>query len=154
MSQDAQWIRVLSTQEARTVAKTLSIGLGLVEDISEKLHKLNNLMLAGKPHEIAEAATVIETALKSAAPAFADITKTMALLGAGTLQDAATQLRKAEQNDAASLADALRHALSRFAKKSVDANRRATQLNRGINSALKSLQALGIQENGRLIAEA
>ncbi len=154
MSQNAQWIRVLSTQDARNVARTLSTGLGLVEDISEKLHKLNSLMLTGKPHEIADAAITIEAALKSAGPAFADITKTMAMLGAGTLQDAAAQLRNAEQNDAASVAEALRHALSGFAKKSVDANRRATQLNRGINSALKSLQALGIQENGRLIAEA
>lgn len=154
MSEDAQWIRVLSVQDSQRVTKTLGLGLGLVEDISQKLQYLNDLMLSGKPHEIAEAAVAIEIALKAASPAFADITKTMESLGAGTLQAAATQLRMAEQNDAASLVDALRHALSRFAKRSVDANRRAVQLNRGINNALKSLQSLGIQENGRLIAEA
>ncbi|OYY00617.1 MAG: hypothetical protein B7Y73_10260 [Acidocella sp. 35-58-6] len=154
MSEDAQWIRVLSVQDSQRVTKTLGLGLGLVEDISQKLQHLNDLMLSGKPHEIAEAAVAIEIALKAASPAFADITKTMESLGAGTLQAAATQLRMAEQNDAASLVDALRHALSRFAKRSVDANRRAVQLNRGINNALKSLQSLGIQENGRLIAEA
>jgi hypothetical protein len=66
---------------------------------------------------------------------------------------AAAQLRLIEQEDAAGLAEALRMALTRFAKKSV-ANRRAQQLNRGLNTALKSLQALGVQESGRLIAEA
>ena len=154
MSDDAQWIRVLSAQDSQRVTKTLGYGLGIVEDISQKLQALNDLMLTGKPHEIADAANAIEIALKAASPAFADITKAVESLGAGTLQAAATQLRMAEQNDAASLVDALRLALSHFAKRSVDANRRAVQLNRGINNALKSLQSLGIQENGRLIAEA
>ncbi|MDE8349113.1 MAG: hypothetical protein POG74_06450 [Acidocella sp.] len=154
MNEGAQWIRVLSIQDSQNVTKILGKGLGLVEDISQKLQNLNDLMLTGKPHEIADAAMAIEAALKGASPAFADITRTMEALGAGTLQAAADQLRLTEQNDAASLIDALRHALSRFAKRSVDANRRAVQLNRGINSTLKSLQSLGIQENGRLIAEA
>jgi hypothetical protein len=48
----------------------------------------------------------------------------------------------------------LRFSLSRFAKRSVAANRRAQHLNRGLNAALRTLQALGVQDSGRLIAEA
>jgi hypothetical protein len=140
--------------EIPPITDVLRHGLELVEDLSVKLQQLDALMLTGKPHDISEAAAGIEAALKAAAPGFAEITQTMGRLGACNLAAAAAQLRKIEEEDAAGLAEALRVALSRFAKKSVSANRRAQQLNRGLNAALKSLQALGVQESGRLIAEA
>lgn len=136
------------------VSDILRHGLELVEDLSRKLQFLDMLMLAGRPNDISDAAASIEAALKAAGPAFAEITDTMARLGACNLAAAAAQLRSIEEADAAGLAEALRAALTRFAKKSVSANRRAQQLNRGLNAALKSLQALGVQESGRLIAEA
>lgn len=136
------------------VTDVLRHGLELVDDLSRKLQYLDALMLTGKPNDISDAAAGIEAALKAATPAFAEITETMGRLGASNLTAAAAQLRKIEEADAAGLAEALRVALSRFAKKSVSANRRAQQLNRGLNAALKSLQALGVQESGRLIAEA
>jgi hypothetical protein len=140
--------------ECRAVTDVLRQGLELVEDLSRQLQSLDALMLTGKPNEISAAAAAVEAALKAAAPAFAEITDTMGRLGACNLAAAAAQLRKIEEEDAAGLAEALRVALARFAKKSVSANRRAQQLNRGLNAALKSLQALGVQESGRLIAEA
>ena len=136
------------------VGPVLRHGLELIEDLSRKLHQLDALMLTGKPNDISDAAASIEAALKDATPVFAELTDTMGRLGACNLTSAAAQLRQIEQQDAASLAEALRAALTRFAKKSVSANRRAQQLNRGLNAALKSLQALGVQESGRLIAEA
>ena len=136
------------------VASILQQGLDLVEDLSQKLQILDSLMLTGKPNEISAAATVVETALKSASPAFAEIAGAMGQLGACNLAAAAAQLRQIEEEDAAGLAEALRFALARFAKRSAGANRRAQQLNRGLNAALKTLQALGVQESGRLIAEA
>ncbi len=136
------------------VAGILQQGLGLVEDLSRKLQYLDTLMLTGKPNEISDAAAVVEMALKSASPAFADIAETMGRLGACNLAAAAAQLRQIEEEDAAGLAEALRFALARFAKRSAGANRRAQQLNRGLNAALRTLQALGVQESGRLIAEA
>jgi hypothetical protein len=139
---------------ADEVAHVLRHGLELVEDLSRKLHYLDTLMLTGKPNDISDAAATIEAALKAAAPSFAEIAEAMGRLGACNLTAAAAQLRKIEEEDAAGLAEALRIALTRFAKKSVSANRRAQQLNRGLNAALKSLQALGVQESGRLIAEA
>jgi hypothetical protein len=151
---DITWIRVLSIQESQNVTKILKSGLALVDQLGEKLNALNGLMLTGKPHEIADGAAAIETALRDAAPAFAEITKTMKFIGAGTFTAAADQLRAAEHENAASLAEALRQALARIAKRTADANRRATQLNRGINNALNTLRAVGHQENGRLIAEA
>jgi hypothetical protein len=136
------------------IAQVLQQGLDLVEDLSHKLQNLDHLMLGGKPNEISEAASVVESALKSASPAFAEIAEPMGRLGACNLTAAAAQLRRLEEEDAAGLAEALRFALARFAKRSVSANRRAQQLNRGLNAALKTLQALGVQESGRLIAEA
>lgn len=140
--------------EPPPVAGLLQQGLELVDDLSCKLQRLDDLMLTGKPNEISEAAAIVEFALKSASPAFAEIAETMGRLGACNLTAAAAQLRQIEEEDAAGLAEALRFSLARFAKRSVNANRRAVQLNRGLNAALKTLQALGVQESGRLIAEA
>lgn len=136
------------------VSAVLQQGLELVEDLSAKLQHLDQLLLAGKPNEISEAASMVELALNTASPIFADIADTMGRLGASNLAAAAAQLRQIEEDHAAGLADALRSALTRFAKRSVSANRRAQQLNRGINAALKTLQSLGVEESGRLIAEA
>ena len=136
------------------VAEVLKQGLDLVEDLSRRLQLLDTLMLTGRPNEISDAAASVEMALKSASPAFHEIAETMGRLGACNLTAAAAQLRKIEAEDAAGLAEALRFALARFAKKSVSANRRAQQLKRGLNAALRTLQALGVQESGRLIAEA
>jgi len=140
--------------EAQPVSNVLARGLELVEDLGCKLRRLDDLMLAGKPNEISDAAAAVEWALKDASPAFVEIAETMGRLGASNLMAAAEQLRKIQEEDAAGLAEALRGALARFAKRSFSANRRAQQFNRGLSATLQSLQALGMQESGRLIAEA
>ena len=132
----------------------LEQGLDLVQDLTLKMQKLDGLMLTGKPVEISQAAATVEVALRDSAPAFAEIANLMGELGTSSLAAAAAQLRHIEQADAARMADALRGALSRFAKRSVNAGRRAQQLNKGLGAALRGLQALGMQESGRLIAEA
>ena len=140
--------------EAQSVSDTLARGLELVEDLGCKLHRLDDLMLTGKPNEISDAAAAVEWALRGASPTFAEIAETMGRLGASNLMTAAEQLRKIQEEDAAGLAEALRGSLARFAKRSFSANRRAQQFNSGLSAALQSLQALGMQESGRLIAEA
>lgn len=132
----------------------LGQGLDLVDDLTLKLQKLDGLMLTGKPSEISQAAATVEAALRDSAPAFAEIATLMGELGASDLAAAAAQLRHIEQADAAKMAEALRGALTRFAKRSAGAGRRAQQLNRGLGAVLRGLQALGMQESGRLIAEA
>ena len=132
----------------------LGQGLGLVEDLSTKLQQLDGLMLTGKPNEISQAAANVEVALRESAPAFAEIANLMGELGASDLASAAAQLRHIEQMDAARMAEALRGALARFARRSVSAGRRAQQLNKGLSATLRGLQALGMKESGRLIAEA
>lgn len=132
----------------------LGQGLHLIENLSLKLQQLDGLMLTGKPSEISQAAANIEVALHESAPAFAEIANLMGELGASNLASAAAQLRHIEQVDAAKMADALRGALTRFGKRSVSAGRRAQQLNKGLGATLRGLQAMGIKESGRLIAEA
>jgi len=129
-------------------------GLDLVAALQAKLIELDALLLTGRPAEIVEAAALVEASLKASAPAFERIAELVEELGAGNLKAAALQLREAEQPDAARQAEALRLALKRFATRSVQANRRAQHLTRGLNTALRSLQALGVHESGRLIAEA
>jgi len=136
------------------VTRLLQHGLDLVDDLSRKLQDLDTLLLTGRPHEISDAALVIETAIRDAGPAFQNIAATMNVLGAQSLAAAAAQFRARKQEDAAGLAEALRRSLARFAQKSVGANRRAQNLNRGLNAALRTLQSFGAQETGRLIAEA
>lgn len=136
------------------VTQLLRHGLDLVEDLSRKLQDLDTLLLSGRPHEISDAALVIETAIRDAGPAFQNIAATMNILGVPTLAAAAAQFRARDQDDAAGLAEALRRALARFAQKSVGANRRAQHLNRGLTAALRTLKTFGAQESGRLIAEA
>ncbi len=137
-----------------SVSETLSRGLEVITDLSAQLTMLDRLLLTGQPHDIASAATGIEQSLHDAKPVFAMITETMTQLGARNLDAAAEQLRQQDEHDAAGLAASLRAALAGFAKKSVKANSRAAQLNRGLNMSLKALQSLGVQESGRLIAEA
>jgi len=136
------------------VTLLLRQGLDLVEDLSRKLQDLDTLLLAGRPHEISDAALVIETAIRDAGPAFQSIAATMTSIGVPTLAAAAATFRAQKQEDAAGLAEALRRALARFAQKSLGANRRAQHLNRGLNAALRTLKTFGAQETGRLIAEA
>jgi len=136
------------------VTGMLQSGLGLLAGLNSKMQSLDDLMISGTPEEIAEAAQLVELALKCASPTFSEIAATMEQLGAVNLRAAAETFRLTEQEDAASLTDALRHALARFAKRSVEAGRRAQQLNRGLTAALQTLHELGVQESGRLIAEA
>ncbi len=136
------------------VIAMLHQGLELVADLNRKLQGLDDLMLSGRPQEIAAAANEVETGLAAAAPTFADIADTMKRFGTADLQSAADYLRRAEQEDAAGLADSLRLALKRFANHSIKASRRATSLHNGLQAALRSMQALGVENSGRLIAEA
>jgi len=143
-----------SVRPVISVSETLSRGLDVITDLSGKLTTLDRLLLTGKPHEIVSAAVDIEQSLGDAKPLFDMIADTMTQLGAHNLTVAAEQLRQVDDFGAASLAESLRAALSSFAKKSVNARTRASQLNRGLNVSLRALHALGVQESGRLIAEA
>lgn len=143
-----------STDGTARVCVLLGQGLSLVEGLLLKLQQLDTLMLTGKPKEISQAAAVLEVDLLGSAPVFAEIASLMGELGVSDFASAAVQLRRVEQEDAANMADALRGALSRFAKRSASAGRKAQGLNRGLAAALRGLQALGLEESGRLIAEA
>jgi hypothetical protein len=140
--------------EPGEVGQVLRTGIQLIDSLSVRLQQLDQLLLTGKPQDISDAAAAIDNALRYAQPAFAEISATMTRLGASNLAAAAAQLRHVEEDEAASLAEALRTSLSRFSKHTLAANKRAAQLNRGLNAALRSLQTLGMQESGRLIGEA
>ncbi len=136
------------------VTAILHRGLDCIGELNIRLQHLDQTMLGGQPQDIADAASAVDGLLLVSAPVFKQISDVMQQLGAQNLQSAALYLRAAAQEDAAGIADELRLALKRFANRSVAANRRAQHINRGLNTALRSLQAIGVQESGRLIAEA
>jgi hypothetical protein len=136
------------------VIAILHRGLDCIAELNTRLQHLDQTMLGGQPQDIADAAGAVDGLLLLSAPVFKQISDVMQQLGAQNLQSAALYLRAAAQEDAAGVVDELRLALKRFANRSVAANRRAQHINRGLNTALRSLQAIGVQESGRLIAEA
>jgi hypothetical protein len=138
----------------RPAADVLRQGLLLVDELHGKLAFLDDILLIGRPEEITEAAMAVQISLREAEPAFGEIESALHGLMARNFREAAQEWRRVEQGDAAGLAESLRLALSRFGKRSAGASRRARQINSGLNAALRSLHFIGVQESGRLIAEA
>lgn len=142
------------TEKSMSVSDVLSRGIDVVGGLNDKLINLDRIMVTGRAADIANAAAEVEQVMRDASPTFSLIAETMKVIGANSLDAAAIQLRIADDNGAASLAEALRAALSNFSRKSQSAKRRASQFSHGLNISLRSLQALGVQDCGRLIAEA
>jgi hypothetical protein len=136
------------------VSDALDCGLRMVVDLEQSLERLDTLLLTGRPHAIADAAKAMELTLSTAEPAFHRISLALRTVGAARLLDAAQQLRRSDQATAAAAADRLRSALKRFVKRNDACHRRAQGLGRGLGASLRTLHALGMAGNGRLIAEA
>jgi len=143
-----------AAMDSRSIASILQSGIEIVDDLHKKLAALDELLLTGRPAQITEAAMAIELSLKHTKPAFSDIVYAMRELGAPNLEAAVREWRRIDDQEIAGLAEALRRALGRFATRSVSASRRARQLNHGLNAAMRSLHSFGLEESGRLIAEA
>ncbi len=129
-------------------------GLRSVEDLERSLDSLDALLLTGRPHAIADAAMAVELSLLEAEPVFAAIGQALHRFDLPRLQDAAQQLRRSDQGTAAAAVDCLRTALKRFARRNDARHSRARGLGLGLVASLRTLQALGMAGNGRLIAEA
>jgi hypothetical protein len=129
-------------------------GIGRVADLERNLDSLDALLLTGRPHAIADAAMALELSLSEAKPVFAAIGEALNRFGMPRLQDAVQQLRRSDQGTDAATVDGLRMALKHFAKRNDACHRRACGLGRGLSASLRTLHALGMAGNGRLIAEA
>jgi hypothetical protein len=136
------------------IAAMLHQGLERVTELDRKLQGLDELLLSGRPQDIAAAASDVQETLTASEPTFSALVESIKQLGTANLHGAADYLRRADQDEAAGLADSLRQALKRFLNRSVKANRRATTLQNNLSAALRSMQALGVKNSGRLIAAA
>jgi hypothetical protein len=134
--------------------QALRCGLGAVADLERTLECLDAVLLTGRPHAIADAARAMELSLSIAEPQFRCIGLALEAMGAARLQDAAQQLRRSDQAATAAMVDSFRRALKNFARRNDACRRRAQGLGRGLGASLRTLQALGMGGNGRLIAEA
>jgi hypothetical protein len=135
-------------------ADALRCGLDVVADLERNLEHLDAVLLTGRPHAIADAANALELSLSSAEPAFRCIVQSLEAMGAARLRDAAQQMRRSDQATTATMADNFLRALKRFARRNDGCRRRAQGLGRGLSASLRTLHALGMAGNGRLIAEA
>jgi hypothetical protein len=132
----------------------LQSGMVVVADLERTLENLDTLLLTGRPHAIADATKAMELSLSTAEPALHRIALTLETLGVSRLPDAAQQLRRWDHATSAATVEALLTALKRFAKRNNASHRRAQGLGRGLSASLRTLHALGVAGNGRLIAEA
>jgi hypothetical protein len=142
------------SSDLSALGDALECGLGVVADLERTLQGLDALLLTGLPHAIADAAKGMELSLSSAEPAFQRIVLGLEALGAARLQDAAQQFRRFDQAATAVTAESLRRALKRFARRNDACQRRALGLGRGLSASLRTLHAVGMAGNGRLIAAA
>jgi hypothetical protein len=136
------------------VNDALHCSLSMVVDLESRLQNLDALLLTGRPNAIADAAKAMELSLSAAEPTFQSVVLALETLGADRLQDAAMRLRRCNQQTAAAAAEHLRTALRRFVKRNDLCHRRALSLGRGLSASVRTLHALGLAGNGRLIAEA
>ncbi|WP_419759411.1 hypothetical protein [Acidisoma sp.] len=141
-------------QEFAGFSDALEGGMAAVADLERSLEALDALVLTGPPHAIADAAKAMEMSLFMAEPTFRRITLALEAAGAVRLQDAAHRLRRADQAVVAAAVDTFRSALRRFAQRNEASHRRAQGLVRGLSASLRTLHALGVAGNGRLIAAA
>jgi hypothetical protein len=135
-------------------SEALESGMVVVADLERALENLDTVLLTGRPYAIADATKAMELSLSTAEPALHRIVVTLETVGVARLQDAAQQLRRWDHTAAAATVEALLKALKRFAKRNDSCHRRAQGLGRGLTASLRTLHALGVTGNGRLIAEA
>jgi hypothetical protein len=143
----------MMTEIGIELSDALQEGLGTLAALEESLQSLDALLLTGRPHAIADAATALELSLSAAEPVFQRITQALTAIGVERLRDVALQLRRSDRATAFA-ADTLRAALKRLAKRNDACHHRAQGLGKGLTASLRMLHALGLYGSGRLIAEA
>jgi hypothetical protein len=137
-----------------TFSDALQCGMIVVADLERALQRLDASLLTGRPHAIADAAKAMELSLSTAEPVLQKIVLALETVGVSRLRDAPQQLRHWNNTAAAATAESLRTALKRFLHRNHACHRRAQGLGRGLSASLRTLHALGMAGNGRLIAEA
>jgi hypothetical protein len=143
-----------TSPEVSAFAEALCCASSVVADLERTLEHLDAVLLTGRPHAIADATKAMELSLSASEPAFRCIELALETLGAARLQDAAQQLRRSDQATTAAMADSFRQTLKQFARRNDACRRRAQGLGRALSASLRTLHALGMAGNGRLIAEA
>jgi hypothetical protein len=136
-----------TSPEVSAFAEALCCASSVVADLERTLEHLDAVLLTGRPHAIADATKAMELSLSASEPAFRCIELALETLGA-------QQLRRSDQATTAAMADSFRQTLKQFARRNDACRRRAQGLGRALSASLRTLHALGMAGNGRLIAEA
>jgi len=127
--------------------------LALLDGLSHAMDRLDEELLAGRPHAIAEATLTLEAGLADSHVGFENFRKALAAAGDGRLGAAARRLHQSSQPELGLQLDRIGMRLS-LARRSGAGLRRAEALGAGLSSSLQALRALDVVGRDQLLAEA
>jgi hypothetical protein len=128
--------------------------IALLDGLSQALDRLDEELLAGRPHAIAEAAMILEARLADAQPSFEAFRQALAVAGNDRLGIAAGRLHRSPQPELGMQLDRITTQLLSLVRRSGAGLRRAEILGAGLSASLQALRALDVLSPDQLLAEA
>jgi hypothetical protein len=128
--------------------------LALLDGLSRAMDRLDEELLAGRPHAIAEATLTLEAGLADSQAGFESFRKALGAAGDGGLGAAARRLHQSSQPELGLQLDRIGMQLLSLARRSGAGLRRAEALGAGLSSSLQALRALDVLGRDQLLAEA
>lgn len=136
------------------LGRTFEETLALLDGLSLAVNRLDEELLTGQPHTIAEAAAELETSLAESHPGFEKFRLALVATGDGRLGTAAQRLHQGPQPALGIQLDQIRMGMLRLARRSGAGLKRAESLGNGLASSLQALRALDVVGRDQLLAEA
>jgi hypothetical protein len=143
IAEDSGRLAVILGQAKHSVTKLL--------EATERLHEL---MLTGRPPDIAEAVVVLDEARVVAEPSLLILGDSVSTHDCKNLADLASRLRRQRLTPLAGEVEELGRLLRRLAQRSATAKQNADNLKRGLSNSVQMLRGLGILREFGLLAEA
>lgn len=128
--------------------------IAFLNGLSQALDRLDQELLSGRPHAIAEATMMLESGLADSDAIFAHFRKALAAVGDGRLSVAARHLHQGPRPELGSQLDRIEAQLLSIIRRSDAGLRRAEALTAGLSSSLHALRALDALSSDQLLAEA
>lgn len=136
------------------LARTMDETLMLLDELSDRIDRLDAALLGGQPPEIAEAAALLETGLADSHPQLMRFAQALGVTGEGQLGPLALRLHRSPLPELGPRLDRITAMLRRLASRSAAGLRRAESLGAGLTASLHALRAMDVIGTDQLLAEA
>jgi len=134
--------------------RTFDETLTLLDALSRATDRLDEELLTGRPHAIAEAAVMLEANLANSHAGFERFRTALAAAGDGRLGATARRLHQSPHPELGIQLDRIGTRLIRLVRRSSAGLKRAEALGAGLSSSLRVLRALDVVSQDQLLAEA